>query len=164
MSIRAGGFQDRFVKALRLRQINTLESANTYLEEEFLDELNARFHVTARSPSNLHRPVPRSVTLAQVLCYQEPRVVQNDWTVSWCHRIFQWGVTPQKLALARQKILVSELRDGTLRLIWKGRPLSWTEVCTRPAPPRPSRSPLSPQQPRLLTSRLPPIPWRRRFL
>ena len=51
MSIRAGGFQDRFVKALRLRQINTLESANTYLEEEFLDELNARFHVTARSPS-----------------------------------------------------------------------------------------------------------------
>ena len=70
-------FHDRFVKALRLRQINTLESANTYLEEEFLDELNGRFHVTARSPSDLHRPLPRGVTLAHVLCYQERRLRQK---------------------------------------------------------------------------------------
>ena len=159
---RHGVFQDRFVKALRLRRLNTLESANTYLEEEFLDELNARFHVTARSPSNLHRPLPRGVTLDHVLCYQEPRVVQNDWTVSWCNRIFQLGVIHQQLALARQKILVSELLDGTLRLTWKGRPLSWTEVCTRPskAKPKPTvpTTTKAPHQPAATH------PWRRRFL
>ena len=159
---RHGVFQDRFVKALRVRRINTLESANTYLEEEFLDELNARFHVTARSPSNLHRLLPRGVTLDHVLCYQEPRVVQNDWTVSWCNRIFQLGVIHQQLALARQKILVSELLDGTLRLTWKGRPLSWTEVCTRPskAKPKPTvpTTTKAPHQPAATH------PWRRRFL
>ena len=52
-------FQDRFVKALRLQQINTLESANAYLEEEFLGELNERSHVAARSSVNLHRSLPR---------------------------------------------------------------------------------------------------------
>ena len=67
-------FQDRFVKALRLEQINTLESANTYLEEEFLDELNERFHVAARSVANLHRSLPLDVTLDHVLCYQKQRV------------------------------------------------------------------------------------------
>ncbi len=133
MFISTGVFQDRFVKALRLQQINTLESANTYLEEEFLDELNARLHITMRSPSNLHRPVPRVLTLDHVLCYQEQRVVQNDGTVSWCNRICPLGVAHQKLPLIRQKILVSELLDGTMRLTWKGRPLSLTEVRTRPS-------------------------------
>ena len=71
MFIRTGVFQDRFVKSLRLKQINTLESANADLEEEFLDELNARFHVTARSSTNLHRPVPRGMALDHVFCYQE---------------------------------------------------------------------------------------------
>ena len=155
-------FQDRFVKALRLQRINTLKSANTYLEEEFLDELNARFHVTARSPSNLHRPLPRGVTLDHVLCYQEQRVVQNDWTVSWCHRIFQLGVTHQKLALARQKILVSELLDGTLRLTWNGRPLSWTEVCTRPS--KAKTKPTAPETTKAPHKPAATHPWRRRFL
>ncbi len=126
-------FQDRFVKALRLKQINTLESANAYLEGEYLDELNERFSVAARSSANLHRSLPRGVTLDQVLCYQEQRVVQNDWTVSWCNRIFQLGVEHQKLSLARKKVLVSELLDGTIRLTSGGRPLSWIEVSTRPS-------------------------------
>jgi hypothetical protein len=85
---RHGVFQDRFVKALRLREINTLESANAYLNGEYLDELNEQFNVPARSLVDLHRSVPRGVKLEEVLCYQEPRVVQNDWTVSWCNLFF----------------------------------------------------------------------------
>lgn len=128
---RHGVFQDRFVKALRLRQINTLESANAYLEGEYLDELNDQFSVPARSLVDLHRNLPRDMKLEDVLCYQEPRVVQNDWTVSWCNRIFQLSPEHQKLSLARKSIVVSELLDGTIRLTFKGRRLSWTEVSAR---------------------------------
>ena len=128
---RHGVFQDRFVKALRLRQINTLESANAYLESEYLDELNDQFSVPARSLVDLHRSLPRDMKLEDVLCYQEQRVVQNDWTVSWCNRIFQLSQEHQKLSLARKSIVVSELLDGTIRLTFKGRPLSWTEVSAR---------------------------------
>ena len=118
---RHGVFQDRFVKALRLQQINTLESANSYLEREYLDELNEKFPVAARSSLNLHRPLPRGLNLNHVLCYQEQRVVQNDWTVSWCNRILQLGAEHQKLSLARKKIMVSELLAGSIRLTWGSR-------------------------------------------
>ena len=137
---RHGVFQDRFVKALRLQQINTLESANSYLEREYLDELNEKFPVAARSSLNLHRPLPRGLNLNHVLCYQEQRVVQNDWTVSWCNRILQLGAEHQKLSLARKKIMVSELLDGSIRLTWGSRLRSWTEVTTRPSKAKPKPS------------------------
>lgn len=134
---RHGVFQDRFVKALRLRKIDTLEAANEYLEGEFLDELNERFHVEARSTTDLHRSVPRGVKLEHVLSYQEQRVVQNDWTVSWRNRFFQLDAQHQKLSLARKKILVSELLDGTIRLTHRGRDLTWIELPARPARAKP---------------------------
>ena len=80
---RHGVFQDRLVKALRLKKIRAIDVANRYLDDEFLDDLNDRFHVEARSPTDLHRAVPRGVKLEHVLCYQEERSVQNDWTVSF---------------------------------------------------------------------------------
>ena len=140
-------FQDRFVKALRLQQINSLESANEFLEHEYLDQLNNQFHVTARSPANLHRPLPRGRKLHHVLCHQEERVVQNDWTVSWCNRIFQLSVVHQTLSLARKKIRVSELLDGTLRLTSGAHLLAWTEVSTRPLKPKPEARPPAPIKP-----------------
>lgn len=84
---RHGVFQDRLVKALRLKRISTPEAANQYLEAEFLDELNGRFHVEARSSGDLHRRVPQGTRLEHVLCDQEARLVQNDWTVSRCNRV-----------------------------------------------------------------------------
>ena len=140
-------FQDRFVKVLRLQQINSLESANEFLEHEYLDELNGQFHVTARSPANLHRPLPRGLKLHHVLCHQEERVVQNDGTVSWCNRIFQLSVVHQTLSLARKKIMVSELLDGTLRLTFGAHLLAWTEVSTRPLKPKPEARPPAPIKP-----------------
>ena len=157
---RHGVFQDRFVKALRLQQINTLESANSYLESKYPDQLNEQFHVAARSSVNLHRPLPRGLNLNHVLCYQEPRVVQNDWTVSWCNRIFQLGPEHQKLSLARKKIRVSELLDGAIRLTFGTRLLSWKEVSTRPpkTKPKPSK-PVPAKAPYKPASN---HPWRRR--
>jgi hypothetical protein len=127
-------FQDRFVKALRLKKIDTLEGANEYLAREFLQELNDRFSVAARSEADLHRPLGRGVRLEHVLSYQEERVVQNDWTVSWCKRNFQLGERHRKLSLARKRILVSELLDGRIRLTSRGENLRWIELPERAVP------------------------------
>lgn len=158
---RHGVFQDRFVKALRLRKISTLDAGNQYLDEEFLDELNDQFHVEARSKTDLHRSIPRGLKLEHVLSYQEHRVVQNDWTVSWCNRTFQIHETHQKLTLARKKILVSELLDGEIRLTHQGRSLIWRELPERPtATPKPPRKEIqkAPYKPAETH------PWRRPFL
>jgi hypothetical protein len=81
-----GTLQDRLVKAMRLRGISDIESANRYLEEEFLAELNAKFQVQAAGKADVHRSPGRGVKLADILCFEEPRVVNNDWTVSWRNR------------------------------------------------------------------------------
>jgi hypothetical protein len=112
------------------------------------------------APANLHRCVARGLKLEHVLCYQEERVVQNDWTVSWCNRVLQLAERHQKLALARKKILVSELLDGTLRLTYHGRELQWRELPERPERSRPRGTPGVTSKPHSK----PAIdhPWRRR--
>jgi transposase len=156
---RHGVFQDRLVKALRLKKIKTLDVANGYLNNEFLDDLNERFHVEARSPTDLHRSLPRGVKLEHVLCHQEERLVQNDWTVSWCNRILQLGERHQRLGLAQKKILVSELLDGTLRLTYRGNTLEWRELPARPEKLRGKRKEQEPAKPPYKPAAT--HPWRR---
>ena len=159
---RHGVFQDRLVKAMRLKKMSTLISANEYLEADYLDELNERFTVPAREKADVHRRVERGVKLAHVLSYQEQRVVQNDWTVSWCNRHFQLHEDHHKLSLARKRIHVCELLDGTILLTHRGRILKWIELTERPIPKgsRPTTKKASgkaSQKPRKNH------PWRRRF-
>jgi transposase len=129
-------FQDRFVKELRLRGIKTLEAANQYLRGEFLPDLDTRMRVKPKSNVDVHRKVPRGVRLDHVLCHREERLVQNDWTIAWRNRVLQIEARHQRLALARKKVEVSELLDGRLRLVWRGRELSWRELPERPRPVR----------------------------
>jgi hypothetical protein len=140
-------FQDRLVKAMRLERIGNLESANTFLERQFLDSLNDKFHVEARSPVNVHRKMRRDMKLRHVLCYREERVVQNDWTVSWCNRFFQLDEAHQKLSLAKKTIEVNELMDGTIRLVYRGRELSWRELIERAPAIKKKRPPTTPIKP-----------------
>jgi hypothetical protein len=128
-------FQDRLVKALRLAGISDLAAANEYLEATFLPELNRQFNVKPKAKADVYRKVPRTVSLPRVLSFQEQRVVQNDWTVTWRHRRFQLTRANQKLALVRQRVLVCEQLDGTIALVHRGRELAWGEITTRPEAP-----------------------------
>lgn len=134
-------FQDRLVKALRMRGISDLESANAFLEEEFLEDLNARFSLPAREGGDLHRRVPRGVKLKRVLSFQEGRVVQKDWTIRWRNRWLQLTEANQKLALVNRKVTVCEQLDGTVVLLLGKRELAWEELPGRPERVRPGRSP-----------------------
>ena len=137
-------FQDRLVKALRLKGISDLEGANAFLDEEFLADLNEKFNVPARAQSDLHRRVPRHVKLERVLSFQEERVVQNDWTIRWRNRWFQLTKENQKLALVKRKWTVCEQLDGTVLLLLGKRALAWEELPERPvrvaAVPSPDKS------------------------
>jgi transposase len=132
---RHGVLQDRLVKALRLEGIGDMATANRYLEETFLPELNARFTVPAKRRGDLHRRVPSGVDLARVLAFQEQRVLQNDWTVRWRNRWFQVTAANQRCAMVRKRVLVCEQLDGTIRLFYHGRELVWQELAARPERP-----------------------------
>ena len=145
---RNGLLQDRLVKALRLRGINDLAGANTYLDREFLRALNGRFTVLPASPANVHQPAPRN--LAEVLSWEEDRVVQRDWTVAWENAWYQIDRRHEGMSLAGKSILVRRLRDGSEQLVYRGQKLAWRKLPARPER-KPARRPLS-------TNRLDPTP------
>jgi len=98
-------FQDRLVKELRLVGLGTLAEANRYLEEVFLPDLNRRFTVTAASPLDLHRTLPRGMRLDEVLCWEEERVVARDWTVSWQGHSWQIDRRHAALSLVGRRVV-----------------------------------------------------------
>lgn len=130
---RHGVFQDRLVKALRLENIQERESANAYLEQAFLPELNGRFTVPAKRSADLHRRLDRDVDLDRVLSFQEERVVQKDWTLRWRNRWFQLTAANQGLALVGRRVLICEQLDGRIRLCFQERELTWRELAERPS-------------------------------
>lgn len=150
--------QDRLVKALRMENISAIERANEYLEVTFLPDLNTRFTVEPCNAADFHRPIPNHMHLEEVLCFEEPRTVHNDWTVRWHNTVFQLTKSNEAMGLVKQKILVRELLDGTIKLVFKGHSLSYTKL---PQPPKKDTVALRLGKQR--TAWIPPAdhPWRR---
>jgi transposase len=132
-----GVLQDRLVKALRLAGISHLESANRFLEATFLGEFNRRFGRVAASSMDTHRGLPRN--LDEVLSWEEPRVVQRDWTVGCEGKWYQLDRQHEALSLAGRTVVVRTLRDGRVQLVYRAQKLRWKELPNRPARAQQSR-------------------------
>jgi len=127
-----GTFQDRLIKEMRLEGIKTMEEANRFLDEVFLSKYNEKFNVSPKKEEDLHRRIPEDIILEEVLCFEESRQVQNDWTVRWRNRFFQLAKRNEALGLVKQKITVREKLDGTIQLVYKGHTLAYEELPERP--------------------------------
>jgi transposase len=146
---RNGLLQDRLVKELRLAGISDLEQANRFLEEKFLPELNRRFWVKPAQEADAHRAAPRN--LAELLNWEEERVVQRDWTIAWEGRWFQIEPGHEALCLAGRSVIVRQLRNGTVHLVRQGQKLKCRELARRPvraSRPKPLRTGTSQTKPK----------------
>ena len=127
-----GTFQDRLVKKMRLQGIREIEEGNRFLEDVFLTKYNEKFNVISKKEEDLHRPIPEDTVLEEVLCFEESRQVQNDWTVRWRNRFFQLTKRNEVLGLVKQRITVREKLDGIIQLVYKGHTLAYKELQERP--------------------------------
>lgn len=155
---RHGLFQDRLVKELRLQDISTIEAANAYLESAFLPFINQRYTCRPKDPTDGHRARPPAAQLALALSWQERRSVAKDWTVRWRNRHLQIDARHAALGLPGKRVLVIELRNGSVVLRYGNCCLT-----TRPAPtPAPQPAPAIPNTwPRQPTPPAADHPWRR---
>jgi len=127
--------QDRLVKEMRLAGVKSLQEANSFLED-YLDTFNRRFMKEALEPGDLHRALPKSVVLDDVICIKGVRTVNEGYLVRWRGRMFV--LQKPSLTLRRQKVTVLDRFDGRLLLRFKGRDLEYREVREpRPAEPKP---------------------------
>src|SRR3546814_9074703 len=75
-----GTLQDRLPKELADAGITTIEDANRYIAEIYLQAHNQRFRVEPAEPGSAFVPWAGG-DLKEILCHQEDRVVARDNTV-----------------------------------------------------------------------------------
>jgi hypothetical protein len=131
-----GVYQDRWVKELRLKGVNDLAGANRLLGE-FTGRLNEKFAKAPASEVDHHRPVDPEASLDDIFCWEETRVLRNDWTVRYESRIYQ--VTRQStLPPARQRITILRRLDGSLWMEYRGQEIQFKEL-TEESPKKPDQ-------------------------
>lgn len=109
-------YQDRFIKALRLNNIKTIEKANIFLEEQYLIEINIKFERKAKNPLSAHISLG-DVDLNQVLCWESERKIQHDWTFSYKGQSYQVRKSRDEAIAPKSKIYVRAHLNGEIS-VW----------------------------------------------
>lgn len=127
-----GTLQDRLVKELRLAGISTMEQANQFVSQGYLDKFNAQFSVKAREPQDLHRSL-EGYDLEAILTHQEDRTLNSDFTLRYQNRWFQLLAKQPTILFPKDRIKVSIRLDQSTHLSIREMILNFTEI-VRPLP------------------------------
>ncbi|RWE18513.1 MAG: ISNCY family transposase [Mesorhizobium sp.] len=111
--------QDRLVKELRLRGIDTIDEANAYAEE-FMEDFNRRFAKLPRNPKDLHRPLAEHEDLDAAMCHKEVRKLSQALTLRYDKVLFILEPTEFAKSAAGSKVLVCDYPDGRLEIVHEG--------------------------------------------
>ncbi len=115
--------QDRLVKELRLRGINTVAEANAYAPI-FMAAYNARFAKPPKSDFDAHRPLRADESLELVMTWRETRKVTKSLTVQYDRVMYLLDDTPENRKLIDRYVEVWEYPDGRIELRMDGRILA----------------------------------------
>jgi len=106
-------WQGRLPQELRLRGITTREHANTFLRQDYIQEFNSRFTVTAAQTGTAFVPLG-SQDLDRIFSIQHERTVDNDNTVRLANMILQIESTTWRSTLAGCRVLLQQRLDATI--------------------------------------------------
>ena len=125
-----GTLQNRLVKEMRLKKINSIQQANQYLQDEFIPWYNAKYAIQPRAKFDLHNKLTNNEQkkLKSIFSRQKQRTIQNDFTISyetqWFQLTKQQPVTIQK----KDKVVIEEYRDGSIKIRLRGKYLNYIQI------------------------------------
>lgn len=100
-----GTLQDRLIKEMRLRKINTIEQGNEFLPI-FIEEYNLKFGKEPRSPEDAHRPLRPGDDLERVFARRATRKLSKNLSFQYEGQFYQINPTnPNRLRATRVNIL-----------------------------------------------------------
>lgn len=121
-------FQDRLVPELRLNDIQDMDSANRYLQDEFIPSFwREHIEVMPRSEASGFAPVPKHIDLDAIFVIKDYRRIRNDHTFSYANK-FYLIESPLKHSIAKQKIEIRTGHDDGFAAYFAGRHLVVSEV------------------------------------
>lgn len=109
-------YQDRFIKALKVAGIKTIEAANVFLEEDFLIDLNKKFERKAKNLVSAHRDVGH-IDLNQIFCWESERQIQHNWSFSYGGQLYQVKKAVGEPIAPKSKIYIRIHMDGEMS-VW----------------------------------------------
>jgi transposase len=118
--------QDRLVKEMTLRGINTIEEANRYIDT-YLSVHNKRFAVKAKEQEDLHREIPLGLNLDKILCIRTTRTLRNDFTIAHNSKLYQI-----EKGMRTKEVTVEERVNGSMLITFNDVRLPFREITTRP--------------------------------
>ena len=112
-----GTWQNRLPQELRLAGLHTLEQANLFLRERYIEKFNERFSQPAAEKGTAFRKCQRS-DLDRVFSIQTERVVAKDNTVTIQDRCWPLQKTRFRHTLAGCTVTICEHLDGRVSIQW----------------------------------------------
>ena len=143
--------QDRLIKALREKNISSIEQANTFLEEFYTTDHNNRFALK-ESFTDIHRSA-NGIDLDNIFCFEDTRCVYNDWTITLNAQFIQLLQSEAPLPPPRSKVIVRQHLDGSLHIFWNDHELAFKLLKAKPT-----------SKPREIPSPSMSHPWRKKFV
>lgn len=121
-----GTLQDRLIKEMRLKNINSSEQANDYLPT-FIEDFNQRFAVEPRSKIDAHRnDLPAPTQLNLIFGIKDERKISKNLELCYDNRIYQIKTNKPGYGLRHATVTVCEDLSGQVTLLYKGRALNFT--------------------------------------
>jgi len=130
-----GTHQDRLVKEMRLRRISWTQEANKFLTSYYTPKHNRRFTLPAKNKADLHRPIPRGLTLDKILCIKKKAALRNDFTVIYDKKLYQ-VLDP----VSAKEVVVEERINGRIFITYKDRNLRYKQISQRPTREKPKKA------------------------
>lgn len=111
--------QDRLVKELRLKGINSVEGGNAMLPG-FMADYNSRFAKEPRNGHDMHRIISEADNLTKAFAWREDRTVSNSLTLQYDKVLFILEPTEITRDLRRKRVTVADYPDGRLTISYNG--------------------------------------------
>lgn len=120
--------QDRLIKELRLQKISTIDKANEFLKNTYLEEFNQMFNVEARTKANLHKKLSKQELnkLDSIFSRQYERVVRNDFTIHHKKERYQLLKEQSVTICKKDRIVTEEQMDNTIQFRLRGKYLNYS--------------------------------------
>jgi hypothetical protein len=119
--------QDRLVKELRMRNVSTIEEANSFLEETYLEEFNNQFSVLPACMEDAHEKIGKEIDLSEILCEKLVRTVTKNHEFQLDNVIYQIKLPKPGVNLVRAQITVIRKLNGEMVVKYKGRSIPVVE-------------------------------------
>jgi transposase len=118
--------QDRLIKELRLRNIDNIDEANKFLDEEYRDIFNDKFMVVPKESKDMHRSlVLDKAKEVKIFSIQSTRKVSKNLEVHYNNTVYQLD-TKYPNTIKKQDVLICESLDKkSIKLFYRDEELKY---------------------------------------